>query len=91
MNALIIASIPTRTEATIEILCLLLVAGFIGYVTAWLYSKSIYSKRVKELEAKRDELKSQMSQQLAEQKRAEKALTEKEKELNRCQLKKLIK
>ncbi len=80
MNALIIASIPGRTEATIEILCLLLVAGFIGYVTAWLYSKSLYAKRAKELENKRDELKIQLNQQIAEQKRVEKTLAEKEKE-----------
>ena len=82
MNAFVILSIPGRTEATIEILCLLLVAGFIGYVTAWLYSKSLYSKRIKELEQKRDELKSDVNKLTVELKKAEKTLVEREKALD---------
>jgi len=81
MNAFVILSIPGRTEATIEILCLLLVAGFIGYVTAWLYSKSLYSKRIKELEQKRDELKVEVNKLTVEQKKAEKTLAERDKAL----------
>jgi predicted flap endonuclease-1-like 5' DNA nuclease len=59
MNALIILLVQTKSEATIEILSLLLVAGFIGYVTAWLYTKSIYSTRFKKAEAKKEELRNQ--------------------------------
>jgi predicted flap endonuclease-1-like 5' DNA nuclease len=81
MNAIVILSLPTRTEATIEILCLLLVAGFIGYVTAWLYAKSVFSKKIKDLETKRDELRTQLTQQTAALNKAESKLQEKDKEI----------
>jgi predicted flap endonuclease-1-like 5' DNA nuclease len=81
MNAIVILSIPGRSEATIEILCLLLIAGFIGYITAWLYSKSIYTNRLKEIETKRDEMKTQLAQQNAVQHKLEKASLAKDNEL----------
>ena len=56
MNTLIILLSQTRAEATIEILALLIVAAIIGYVTAWLYYKSIYEKRIKALESDKHEL-----------------------------------
>jgi predicted flap endonuclease-1-like 5' DNA nuclease len=40
MQNLIIFLAQTKSEATIEILLLLLVAAIIGYITAWLYCKS---------------------------------------------------
>ena len=56
MNSLIILLAMTRIGAAIEILSLLLVAGIIGYVTAWLYCKSIYEKKLKAVESDKHEL-----------------------------------
>jgi predicted flap endonuclease-1-like 5' DNA nuclease len=56
MNSLIILLAMTRIQATIEILSLLLVAGIIGYVTAWLYCKSIYEKKLNAAESDKHEL-----------------------------------
>ena len=56
MNTLLILLVQTKSGATIEIISLLLVAGIIGYVTAWLYNKSIYEKRIKAVESDKHEL-----------------------------------
>lgn len=76
----LILTLPTRSEAVIEILCLLLVAGFIGYVTAWLYAKWVYSKKMNEAENSRNELKIQIATQNAILNRSEKAKHNKEEE-----------
>lgn len=56
MNELTILLAQTKFEATIEILALLLVAAIIGYVTAWLYYKSIYERKIKAVESDKHEL-----------------------------------
>ena len=56
MSTLVIFLVQTKSGATIEILLLLLVAAIIGYVTAWLYYKSIYEKRIKAVESDKHEL-----------------------------------
>jgi len=56
MNTLLILLAQTKSEAAIEILFLLLVAAVIGYVTAWLYNKSIYQRKIKAIESDRHEL-----------------------------------
>jgi predicted flap endonuclease-1-like 5' DNA nuclease len=56
MNTLIILLAQTKGEATIEILSFLLVAGIIGYVTAWLFYKSVYERKLKAVEADKHEL-----------------------------------
>ncbi len=56
MNTLSILLIQTKSEATIEILFLLLVAAIIGYVTSWLYYKSVYIKRINAVESVKHEL-----------------------------------
>jgi predicted flap endonuclease-1-like 5' DNA nuclease len=56
MNTLLILLVQTKSEATIDILFLLLVAAVIGYVTAWLYSKSVYERRIKAIESEKDAL-----------------------------------
>jgi hypothetical protein len=48
MNTFSILLMPTRIDATIEIIALLLGAGIIGYVTAWLYYKSELLKRIRD-------------------------------------------
>jgi predicted flap endonuclease-1-like 5' DNA nuclease len=56
MSTLIILLAQTKSGATIEILSLLLVAAIIGYLTAWLYYKSIYVRRIKVIESEKHEL-----------------------------------
>jgi predicted flap endonuclease-1-like 5' DNA nuclease len=57
MNNLIILLAQTKGEATLEILSLLLVAAIIGYITAWLYYKSIYVRDINVIESKMVELR----------------------------------
>jgi predicted flap endonuclease-1-like 5' DNA nuclease len=59
MNNLIILffqMLLPKGTATIEILSMLLVAALIGYVTAWLYYKSIYERKLKAVESDKHEL-----------------------------------
>jgi predicted flap endonuclease-1-like 5' DNA nuclease len=56
MNNLLILLAQTKSEATIEIISLLVVAGIIGYVTAWLYTKSVYGKKLEAVESDKHEL-----------------------------------
>jgi predicted flap endonuclease-1-like 5' DNA nuclease len=48
--------VQTKSEATVFIISLLLGAAIIGYVTAWLYYKSVYVKRIKVVESEKHEL-----------------------------------
>jgi len=50
METLVIFLAQTKSAAIIEIILLLLVAGIIGYITAWLYYKSVCAKKIKALE-----------------------------------------
>jgi hypothetical protein len=50
----------TRPWATIEILAILLGAGIIGHLTAWLYYRSIYMARIKEIEYESKKLDKQV-------------------------------
>ena len=56
MNALIILLAQTKSEATIEIILLLAGAAIITYLTAWLYYKSVYEKKIKLIESEKREL-----------------------------------
>jgi predicted flap endonuclease-1-like 5' DNA nuclease len=60
MNTLIIFLAGTRMSATIEIIFLLLGAGIIGYVTAWLYYRSVYSQKITEIESAKDKMEDQI-------------------------------
>ncbi len=57
MNQLIIILQQTRMSAILEILLILLVAGIIGYLTAYFFYKSVYTKRIQFLEGEKHELK----------------------------------
>jgi len=57
MSTLLILFGQTKTEATIVIISLVLVAAIIGYIVSWLYCKSVYEKSIKLLESERDEMK----------------------------------
>ena len=50
MNSLVILQVMSVAAATILIIALLLVAGLIGYLTAWYYAKSVYTPVIKKLE-----------------------------------------
>jgi peptidoglycan hydrolase CwlO-like protein len=56
MTQLFIQLSQSVTGAVITIIALLLVAAIIGYFTAWLYAKSVYTPVIKGLEADKDEL-----------------------------------
>lgn len=55
MNTLIILFAQTKGAAIVEILLLLMVAAIIGYITSWLYFRSIYKKRILVVESERHE------------------------------------
>jgi len=56
MNTILILPGLTKISATIEILSFLIVAAIIGYITAWLYYKSIYNNRIMTIESEKAEL-----------------------------------
>jgi len=51
MNTLAVLLVQTRVEATVIFLSLLLVASVIGYLTSWLYYKSIYKTNLSAIKA----------------------------------------
>ena len=61
MKSLFIILAQSNTGAVILMLALLLVAVIIGYFTAWIYSKSVYTPVVKGLEADKTELNKMVS------------------------------
>jgi peptidoglycan hydrolase CwlO-like protein len=61
MTQLFIQLTQTVTGAVITIIALLLVAVIIGYFTAWIYAKSVYSPVIKGLEADKAELNKEVS------------------------------
>ena len=56
MNTLTILLVQTKSAATFEIIFMLLGSAIIGYLTSWLYYKSIYDKRIKFIESEKHEL-----------------------------------
>ncbi len=56
MNALLVQQIISVPVAVILIIVLLLVAGLIGYLTAWYYAKSVYTPVIKKLEDEKVQL-----------------------------------
>jgi predicted flap endonuclease-1-like 5' DNA nuclease len=81
MSTLIILLAQTKNEATFEILSLLLVAAIIGYTTAWLYYRSIYLRRIKEIESEKEEMKIRMVSLNADLVHIHKGMEEKDHEL----------
>ena len=61
MSTLIILATQSKGTAILVILSLLLVAALISYLTAWLYTKSIYVKKIKIIESEKDELNKQIT------------------------------
>lgn len=86
MSTLFILLALTKFVAAIEILSLLLVAGIIGYLTSWLYYKSIFARSKKELEFKNDELNNRVVDLKTENSHLHKSLKEKDEELKHLTL-----
>jgi peptidoglycan hydrolase CwlO-like protein len=61
MTPTYILAAQSVTGAVIAIVALLLVAGLIGYLTAWFYAKSVYTPVIKGLEAEKEELLKQVA------------------------------
>jgi len=78
MNTLLILLTQTKVAASIEILLLLLVAALIGYLTAWLYYKSVYIRRIKAIESDKSELNKRVDNLNAESNSLHKNLIEKD-------------
>jgi predicted flap endonuclease-1-like 5' DNA nuclease len=78
MSTLLILLVQTKSGAAIEILSFLLVAAIIGYITAWLYCKSIYVSRIKAIESEKDELNKHIATLDAENSNLQRSLHEKE-------------
>src|SRR5665811_1217329 len=60
MSSLIILLAQTKIIAILEILLMLTGAATIGYVTAWLFYRSVYNKKLKAVDAELDKSKSQV-------------------------------
>ncbi len=56
MTQLFILAAQSVTGAVITIIGLLLVAGIIGYLTAWFYAKSVYTPVIKALQKEKEDL-----------------------------------
>jgi peptidoglycan hydrolase CwlO-like protein len=56
MKPLFIFLAMSKTGAVVFIVALLLVAALIGYFTAWLYAKSVYTPIIKGLETEKADL-----------------------------------
>ena len=82
MNNLIILFAQTKSGATFEILSFLLGAAVIGYITAWLYNRSVYKKRIKYVESQDAEFKSENSRLKTDKKNLFKNLHDREREIN---------
>jgi peptidoglycan hydrolase CwlO-like protein len=61
MKPLFIVLAESNTGAIITIIAFLLIAGIIGYFTAWFYAKSVYTPVIMGLEAEKTDLLKQVS------------------------------
>ena len=83
MGTLIILATQTKGTAILVIIILLLVAALISYLTAWLYTRSIYLKIIKVIESEKDELNNQITNLNTEINDLKKTLGEKEDEIKK--------
>ncbi|SDC83681.1 hypothetical protein [Williamwhitmania taraxaci] len=81
MSRFILLLVQTRGEATLIILALLLGSAIIGYVTAWLYFKSLYKTDKKRLESQLEALKIQNAKLVAENGDLKKSISDSKSEL----------
>ena len=82
MNTLAIFLMQTRGAALVEILLLLIVAGLIGYLTSYFYYKSIYTRKITQLEGEKADLQNQINNLQQQVTKLETLVKEKMDELN---------
>ena len=82
MNTLAIFLMQTRGAALVEILLLLVVAGLIGYLTSYFYYKSIYTRKITQLEGEKADLQNQINNLQQQVTKLETLVKEKMDELN---------
>ncbi len=80
MNTLTILLAQTKSGATFEIIFMLLGSAIIGYLTAWLYYKSVYEKKIKVIESEKHELNNRIVNLDAKILNLKKSLSEKSEE-----------
>ncbi len=61
MKSILLISAMSVTAATVLSIALLLVAGLIGYLTAWYYARSVYTPVIKGLEDDKAQLNREIS------------------------------
>ena len=83
MNTLAILLAQTKSEATFEIILMLLGSAIIGYLTSWLYYKSIHEKRIKVIESEKHELNNRIVNLEGEIVNLKKNLSKKDEETKR--------
>jgi len=83
MNTLLILLVQSKGVATIEIISMLLGAAIIGYVTAWLYYKSVYDKSIAATESDKHELNNRIINLNGEIVNLDRRLDKKDKEIDR--------
>ena len=83
MSTPLFLAIQTKGAAILVIVSLLLVAAVISYLTAWLYTRSIYMKIIKVIESEKDELNNQITNLNTEIDDLKKTLGEKEDEIKK--------
>ncbi len=81
MKTIFIILQQTTTMAILEILLLLVIAGLIGYLTAYFYDKSVYTKKIKILEGEKSELKHHIETLFSEKAKLEQTIKDKETEI----------
>jgi uncharacterized protein YlxW (UPF0749 family) len=81
MSTPLILAIQSKGTAILVIICLLLAAALISYLTAWLYTKSVYVKKIKIIEAEKEELNKKITVLNAEVNDLKENLSAKEDEL----------
>jgi predicted flap endonuclease-1-like 5' DNA nuclease len=86
MNTLTILLAQTKSEATLEIILMLLGSAIIGYVTAWLYYKFVYEKKIKVIETEKHELNNRIVNLDSEIIKLKKSLNNKDVEIEHLKL-----
>ena len=86
MNTAFIILAQTKGGAILEFMLLLFVAAIIGYITAWLFYKSVYEKILKEIESDKHQLNIRIINLNGEVVNLQKSLDDKDLEMERYYL-----
>lgn len=81
MDTIVIFLAQLKTTAIIAIILLLLISGIIGYVTAWLYYRSVYTKIINKLESEKEDLNKQIGKLNEDNNKLKSSLNKKDEEI----------